>query len=94
MSAPPHPSASYRFGVFELDPSSGDLRKSGVKLKVQEQPYQLLLKLLQQPGRVVTREELRSALWPANTFVDFDTGLNTVVKRLREVLGDSADAPR
>lgn len=85
--------ASYRFGVFELDTRSGDLRKSGIKIKVQDQPYQVLLKLLERPGDVVTRGQLRSALWPADTFVDFDTGLNTAVKRLREVLGDPADTP-
>jgi Tol biopolymer transport system component/DNA-binding winged helix-turn-helix (wHTH) protein len=93
MSSSPYSAICYRFGAFELDLNAGDLRKNGVRLKIQEQPYQLLLKLLQQPGRVVTREELHSTLWPADTFVDFDTGLNTAVKRLREVLGDSADAP-
>jgi Tol biopolymer transport system component/DNA-binding winged helix-turn-helix (wHTH) protein len=93
MSSSSPLSPSYRFGVFELDPRSGDLRKNGVKLKVQEQPYQVLLKLLKHPGDVVTREELHATLWSADTFVDFDTGLNTAIKRLREVLGDPADAP-
>jgi Tol biopolymer transport system component/DNA-binding winged helix-turn-helix (wHTH) protein len=82
-----------RFGMFELDVRSGELRKNGVRLKLQDQPYQVLLKLLEHRGELVSREELRSALWPADTFVDFETGLNTAVKRLRETLGDSADNP-
>jgi Tol biopolymer transport system component/DNA-binding winged helix-turn-helix (wHTH) protein len=83
----------YRFGIFELDPRNGELRKSGVRLKLQDQPYQVLLKLLEHQGELVSRETLRSTLWPADTFVDFETGLNTAVKRLRETLGDSADNP-
>jgi DNA-binding winged helix-turn-helix (wHTH) protein/Tol biopolymer transport system component len=83
----------YRFGVFELEASTGELRRNGVKLKLQDQPYQVLLKLLEHAGRTVTREELRSTLWPADTFVDFETGLNTTIKRLRETLGDSAENP-
>ena len=83
----------YRFGIFELDARSGELRKNGVRLKLQEQPYQVLLKLLEHKGELVSREELRSTLWQADTFVDFETGLNTAVKRLREALGDSADNP-
>jgi Tol biopolymer transport system component/DNA-binding winged helix-turn-helix (wHTH) protein len=84
----------YSFGVFVLDPGSGELRRNGARLRLQEQPFQILLKLLEKPGSLVTREELRCRLWPADTFVDFDTGLNSAVKRLREVLGDSADVPR
>jgi Tol biopolymer transport system component/DNA-binding winged helix-turn-helix (wHTH) protein len=83
----------YRFGVFELEASTGELRRNGVKLKLQDQPYQVLLKLLEHAGQTVTREELRSTLWPADTFVDFETGLNTTIKRLRETLGDSAENP-
>ncbi len=83
----------YRFGMFELDPRNSELRKSGVRLKLQDQPYQVLLKLLEYRGELVSREVLRSTLWPADTFVDFETGLNTAVKRLRETLGDSADNP-
>ena len=83
----------YRFGAFELDPRIHELRKSGVRIKVQEQLFVVLLKLLERPGELVTREELRLAIWPADTFVDFDAGLNTVVKRLREVLKDSAEVP-
>ena len=83
----------YRFGKFELDPRASELRKKGVRLKIQEQSYQVLLKLLERPGEIVPREELRALLWPDGTFVDFETGLNTVIKRLRETLGDSADTP-
>jgi Tol biopolymer transport system component/DNA-binding winged helix-turn-helix (wHTH) protein len=83
----------YRFGVFELEACTGELRRNGIKLKLQDQPYQVLLKLLEHAGQTVTREQLRSALWPAGTFVDFETGLNTTIKRLRETLGDSAENP-
>ena len=81
------------FGVFELDLRAGELRKNGVKLRLQEQPYQVLLKLIEHHGGIVSREELRSTLWHEDTFVDFETGLNTAIKRLRETLGDSADNP-
>ena len=83
----------YRFGVFEFDSQTAELRKNGIKLKLQDQPSQVLLKLLQCSGELVTREELRSILWPGDTFVDFENGLNTAVKRLRDALGESADAP-
>jgi TolB-like protein/DNA-binding winged helix-turn-helix (wHTH) protein/Tfp pilus assembly protein PilF len=83
-----------RFGVFEVDLRSGELRKQGVRIKLQEQPFQVLTVLLQRPGDVVTREELRSQNWPADTFVDFDNSLNTAINKLREALGDSADNPR
>jgi DNA-binding winged helix-turn-helix (wHTH) protein/Tol biopolymer transport system component len=83
----------YRFGVFELEAHTGELRRNGIKLKLQDQPYQVLLKLLEHAGQTVTREQLRLALWPADTFVDFETGLNTTIKRLRETLGDSAENP-
>jgi Tol biopolymer transport system component/DNA-binding winged helix-turn-helix (wHTH) protein len=82
-----------RFGVFEVDLRAGDLRRSGLKVKLQEQPLQVLAVLLEHPGEVVTREELRTKLWPADTFVDFDHGLNAAIKRLRDALGESADAP-
>ncbi len=82
------------FGVFELDLSAGELRKNGRKLRLQEQPFQILALLLERAGDVVTREELRQKLWPADTFVDFDHGLNTAVNKLRELLGDSASSPR
>jgi DNA-binding winged helix-turn-helix (wHTH) protein len=83
-----------RFGVFELHYSSGELRKNGAKLRLQEQPFQVLLLLLERGGEVVTREEMRQKLWPADTFVDFDHSLNTAVNKLRETLGDSASSPR
>src|SRR3984957_1294569 len=86
-------SVRYRFGTFELDTRSAELRRNGVKLRLQEQPFLVLRKLLETAGVLVTREELQGALWPADTFVDFDTSLNTAIKRLREVLGDSADVP-
>ena len=83
-----------RFGVFELDLAAGELRKNGAKLRLQEQPFQVLAMLLERAGDVVTREELRQKLWPADTFVDFDHSLNTAVNKLRETLGDSASNPR
>ena len=83
-----------RFGVFELDLAAGELRKNGVKLRLQEQPFQVLALLLERAGNVVTREEMRQKLWPADTFVDFDHSLNTAVNKLREMLGDSASSPR
>lgn len=83
-----------RFGVFELDLSAGELRKSGVKLRLQEQPFQVLALLLERAGEVVTRDELRQKLWPSDTFVDFDHSLNTAINKVREALGDSASSPR
>ncbi|PYU67147.1 MAG: hypothetical protein DMG52_34740 [Acidobacteria bacterium] len=83
-----------RFGVFEVDVRAGELRKQGVRIKLQEQPFHVLTVLLQRPGEVVTREELRSENWSADTFVDFDNSLNTAINKLREALGDSADNPR
>jgi len=90
---PPQNASVCHFGVFELDLRAGELRKNGVKLRLQEQPYQVLLKLIEHHGEIVSREELRSTLWHEDTFVDFETGLNTAIKRLRETLGDSADSP-
>jgi DNA-binding winged helix-turn-helix (wHTH) protein len=83
-----------QFGVFELDVRAAELRKNGVKLRLQEQPFRVLAVLLEQPGEVVTREELKERLWPDDTFVDFDNSLNTAVNKLRDVLGDSAVSPR
>ena len=91
--ASPTPPPIIRFGGFEVNLHSGELHKQGQKVKLQEQPYQVLVALLQRPGELVTREELRTSLWPADTFVDFDHSLNAAVKRLRDALGDSADAP-
>ncbi len=83
-----------RFGVFEVDLRSGELHKQGLKIKLQGQPIQILSVLLERPGELVTREELREKLWPADTFVDFEHGLNAAIKKLRAALGDSADNPR
>jgi Tol biopolymer transport system component/DNA-binding winged helix-turn-helix (wHTH) protein len=82
------------FGPFETDLRAGELRRDGRKIRLQEQPFQVLAMLLERPGEIVTREELRGRLWPADTFVDFDHGLNAAVKRLRDALGDSAENPR
>lgn len=83
-----------RFGVFEVDLQEGELRKSGLRIKLQEQPFQVLVILLERPGKIVNRDELRQRLWPSDTFVDFDHGLNGAVKKLREALGDQPDNPR
>jgi Tol biopolymer transport system component/DNA-binding winged helix-turn-helix (wHTH) protein len=91
---PPSVPGLVRFGTFELDLRSGELRRAGVRLGLQEQPLQVLTLLLARPGELVTRDELRQRLWPGNTFVDFDHGLNAVINRLRDTLGDSADTPR
>lgn len=86
-------SSTRRFGVFEVDLRAGELRRSGIKVKLQEQPFQILAELLEHHGQVVTREELRSHLWPADTYVDFDHSLNAAIRRLRDALGDSAENP-
>jgi DNA-binding winged helix-turn-helix (wHTH) protein/tetratricopeptide (TPR) repeat protein len=89
----PSPSV-LRFGSFELDLRAGEVHKQGLRVKLQEQPFRVLTVLTQRPGELVTREEFRSQIWPADTFVDFDNGLNTAINKLREALGDSADSPR
>ncbi len=94
MSAPQNSSRVLRFGVFEADLRVGELRKSGIKLRLTGQPFQVLALLLERAGEVVTREELQQKLWAADTFVDFDHSLNTAINRVREVLGDSASSPR
>jgi TolB-like protein/DNA-binding winged helix-turn-helix (wHTH) protein/Flp pilus assembly protein TadD len=83
-----------RFGVFDVDVRAGELRKHGLRVRLQEQPFQILAMLLEHPGQVVTREELQKKLWPADTFVDFDHGLNKAVNKIRDALGDSAESPR
>src|SRR5271169_6721509 len=93
MEAAPQPRRT-RFGPYEVDLRSGEVYKHGIRLKLQDQPFQVLAILLEHSGHVVTRDELRQRLWPADTFVDFDTGLNSAVKKLRDVLADSADEPR
>jgi len=90
-----HPGqGTVRFGAFELDFKASELRKQGAKVKLQEQPFQILQVLLQRPGEIVTREELQQRIWPSDTFVDFDHGLYNAIKRLREALADSAETPR
>src|SRR2546430_683568 len=82
-----------RFGTFEVDLEAGELRKAGLKLKFSGQPFQVLAILLEQPGKIVTREQLQKRLWP-DTFVDVDHNLNSAINRIREALGDSAESPR
>jgi Tol biopolymer transport system component/DNA-binding winged helix-turn-helix (wHTH) protein len=91
---PDYASRVVGFGTFEADLRAGELRRNGRKVKVQNQPFQILAMLLDRPGEVVTREEMRARLWPAETFVDFDHGLNSAVRRLRDALGDSAEKPK
>ncbi len=86
--------AHVQFGVFEVDLRAGELRKQGLKIKLQEKPFQVLVLLLERPGELITREELQKKLWPEDTFVDFDHSMNTAVNKLREALGDSAESPR
>lgn len=83
-----------RFGLFEVDLVSGELRKEGTRVRLQEQPFRVLVMLLERPGEMITRDEMRTRLWPGDTFVDFDHGLNTAVNKLREALGDAAANPR
>src|SRR5215471_16215932 len=83
-----------RFGVFEIDPSARELRKHGVRIKLQDQPFAVLLILLEKPGQLVTKEELQKSLWPGDTFVEFDKGIYNAIKRLRETLSDEAETPR
>ena len=93
MAAQANGRSKLRFSLFEVDVAAGEISKRGVPLPVQEKPFQILALLLERPGEVVTREELQKRLWPNGTFVDFDKGLNTAIKKLRQVLGDSADTP-
>jgi TolB-like protein/DNA-binding winged helix-turn-helix (wHTH) protein/tetratricopeptide (TPR) repeat protein len=94
MTGPSVPTELIRFGLFEFDPQSGELRKQGTRIRLQGQPVEILSMMLARPGELVTREELQKRLWPADTFVDFDRSLNAAVKRLRAALGDSAETPR
>jgi TolB-like protein/tetratricopeptide (TPR) repeat protein len=93
MEAFPSSHAIIRFAGFELDQRAGELRKDGTRIRLQEQPLQILRILLQEPGTIITREELRQKIWPSDTFVDFDHGINNAIKRLREALGDTAETP-
>src|SRR5712692_151484 len=94
MLGPAPAGVAFRFGAFEVDLAAGELRKHGIKIKLQEQPFQILAMLLEHAGEVVTREDLRERLWPADTFVDFDNGLNAATSKLRQALGDTAENPR
>ncbi len=84
----------YRFGAFEADASTGELRRQGIRIRLNSQPFQVLLMLLEHPGEVLTREEISRALWSDGTFVDYDHGVNSAVNRIREALGDAASSPR
>src|SRR3981081_822492 len=94
MGTPATSARIVRFGIFEVDLNALELRKHGLRLKLSEQPFQILAMLLERPGEIITRDALRNRLWQTDTFVDFDHGLNNAVMRLREVLGDSSDNPR
>jgi len=94
MQKTEQPYKRLRFGVFEMDLRTGELRKHGMQVRLQKQPFQVLAMLLEHAGEVVTREELQKNLWPADTFVDFDHGLNKTINKIREALGDSAESPR
>ena len=98
MSEEPHrgrsdPPLRAVFGAFELDVRAGELRKHGMRIRLQEQPFQVLLMLLERPGEVVLREEIRKKLWPNDTIVEFAPSINAAIQRLRDALGDSADQP-
>jgi DNA-binding winged helix-turn-helix (wHTH) protein len=88
------PARRYRFGAFEADASTGELRRQGIRIKLHAQPFQVLLMLLERPGEVLSREEISRALWSDGTFVDYDHGVNSAVNRIREALGDTANNPR
>src|SRR5579864_1580364 len=88
------PRGLIRFGVFELDVREGELRKNGLRVRLQKQPFDVLAMLLEHPGEVVGREQLQKRVWPADTFVDFDHGLNKAINKIREALGDSSESPR
>jgi DNA-binding winged helix-turn-helix (wHTH) protein len=94
MQAPATASTRLRVGEFEVDLRCGEVRTDGDKVKLQELPFQILAALMERPGDVVTREEIREKVWPTDTFVDFEHSINTAVKKLREALGDDAENPR
>src|SRR4029077_7346268 len=94
MQGNPQDRVRLRFGVFEIDIRAGEMRQHGLQVRLQEQPFQVLATLLEHPGEVVTREDLQKKLWPADTFVDFDHGLNKAISKIREALHDSAESPR
>src|ERR1700748_284599 len=88
------PARRYRFGVFEADATTAELRRKGVRIKLHSQPFQVLVMLLERPGELLTREEISKELWPDGTFVDYEHGVNSAVNRVREALGDKANSPR
>jgi DNA-binding winged helix-turn-helix (wHTH) protein len=88
------PARRYRFGTFEADAATGELRRQGLRVKLNAQPFQVLLMLLERPGALLTREEISAELWPDGTFVDYEHGVNSAVNRIREAIGDSASNPR
>ncbi len=88
------PAQRYRFGVFEADAATGELRRQGMRVKLNAQPFQVLLMLLERPGQLLTRDEISRELWPEGTFVDYEHGVNSAVNRIREALGDTAGSPR
>ena len=90
----PQPAPRYRFGAFEADAATGELRRQGLRVKLNAQPFQVLLLLLKRPGQLLTREEISRELWPDGTFVDYEHGVNSAVNRIREALGDTASNPR
>jgi DNA-binding winged helix-turn-helix (wHTH) protein len=93
MGSAQTPPALVRFGVFEADLRAGELRRNGIKVRLQDLPFRMLALLLARPGEVITREEFRRALWPPDVFVDFEQGISSAVMRLRDALNDSADNP-
>ena len=94
MTESPSPARLARFGVFDLDPRTGELRKRGIRVHLQEHPFQVLAMLVERAGDLVTRNELKQRLWSDRVFVDFEQGLNNAVAKIRMVLGDSAESPR
>jgi cholera toxin transcriptional activator len=90
----PPPARRYRFGAFEADAATGELRRQGLRIKLNAQPFQVLLMLVERPGQLLTREEISSELWPDGTFVDYEHGVNSAINRIREALGDTAANPR
>src|SRR6516164_5105043 len=94
METPTHSLSALRFGVFDLNLKAGELRKNGVRVRLQEQPFQILVMLLEHPGDVVTHQEIIGRLWPDGTVVEYEHSIKTAVKKLRQALGDDADTPR
>jgi cholera toxin transcriptional activator len=90
----PRPARRYRFGTFEADAATGELRRQGLRIKLSAQPFQVLLMLVDRPGQLLSREDISSELWPDGTFVDYEHGVNSAVNRIREALGDTASSPR